>query len=147
MKPGTVGQGHYPLDGDTLCQSPFLRAFLKTDRAWDDVAKTEWADDVERRLYEVRARIDPRPILLGYAIHRVKNCVTLSTVTPNELCKQTIAELSGGQWPRWSEIATAVPEIIRSTISFDACNRREWCRKWDVEDEMSRIRLEHGIAE
>ena len=46
--------------------SPFLKAFLKTDRVWDDAAKTEWADDVERRLREVRSQIDPRPLLLGY---------------------------------------------------------------------------------
>ena len=49
--------------------SPFLKAFLQTDRVWDDVAKKEWADDVERRLREVRSQFDPRPLVLGYAMY------------------------------------------------------------------------------
>jgi hypothetical protein len=48
--------------------SPFLRAFLQTDKVRDDAAKRGWADGVERRLRVVSSQIDPRPIVLGYAM-------------------------------------------------------------------------------
>ena len=127
--------------------SPFLKAFLKTDRVWDDAAKTEWADDVERRLREVRSQIDPRPLLLGYAIERFGNSVAVFTVSRDELSKQEMAVLARGEWPCWDEIVKAVPEFIHSKTGFDACTNFEWWRKWDVEVEMSRFRLEHGIFE
>jgi hypothetical protein len=126
--------------------SPFLRAFQKTERVWDDAAKTEWADDVERRLREVTARIDPKPIVLGYTIQRITNIVTIYTVTPNWQTKQNMAALSSGHWPRWIEIIKAVPEMVHSSIRFD-CTNWEWARKWDVEDEMRRFRAEDGIVE
>ncbi len=65
IKRGNVGQEQHPVNDVKLCQNPFLKAFLETDRVWDDAAKTEWADDVERRLRDVTAQIDPRPIVLG----------------------------------------------------------------------------------
>src|SRR5664279_1982123 len=116
--------------------SPFLQAFLKTDRVWDDAAQTEWADDVERRLREVMARIVPELIQLGYTVQRIKNCVTTYTVTTDQQTKQNIAALSRGQWPCCDEIVKMVPELIHSTISFDACASGEWPRKFDVEGEM-----------
>jgi hypothetical protein len=127
--------------------SPFLRAFLQTDRVWDDAAKKEWADDVERRLREVRSQIDPRPLVLGYAIERSGNIVVIFTVSRNELNKREIAALSQGQWPCWDKIVKAVPEFIQAKVGFEACTNFEWWKKWDVEDEMSRFRLEHGIFE
>jgi hypothetical protein len=127
--------------------SPFLRAFLQTDRVWDDAAKTEWADDVERRLHEVRSQIDPGPLVLGYTIGRRGNVIVVSTVSRNELSKQEIAALSQGQWPSWDEIVKAVPEFTDSKTGFDACTNFEWWKKWDVEVEMSRFRIEDGIAE
>lgn len=127
--------------------SPFLRAFLKTGRVWDDDAKKEWADDVEWRLREVMSQIDPRPLVLGYAIERSGNSVVVSTVSRNELSKQAIAALARGQWPCWDKIVKAVPEFLHSKPGFDACMSFEWWRKWDVEVEMSRFRLEHGIVE
>jgi hypothetical protein len=147
IKRGNVGQERNPLDGFNVRQSPFLKASLQTDRVWDDSAKEEWADDVERRLREVTARIDPRPGVLGYTVQRHKNSVAIYTVTPNKQRKQEMAAIARGQWPCWDEIVKAVPELIYSTISFDACTSWEWWRKWDVEDEMSRIRIEHGIFE
>jgi hypothetical protein len=114
---------------------------------WDDAAKKEWADDVERRLREVRSQIDPRPLVLGYAIERSGNSIVIFTVSRNELNKQEIAALSQGQWPCWDEIVEAVPEFIHSKTGFDACTNFEWWRKWDVEVEMSRFRLEEGIVE
>jgi hypothetical protein len=127
--------------------SPFLKAFPKTDRVWDDTAQTEWADDVERRLRAVTAQIDPRPILRGYTIQRADNSVAVYTVTPNRLMKRYVAALFRGQWPYWGEILKAVPELIHSPIGFDAWVSWEWWQKWDVEDEMSRFRLEDGIFE
>ena len=127
--------------------SPFLKAFLKTGRVWDDAAMREWADDVERRLREVRSQIAPGPLVLGYTIGRRGNVVVVSTVSRNELSKQEIAALSQGQWPCWDEIAEAVPEFIHSMAGFDACATLEWWRKWDVEDGMSRIRLEDSMFE
>jgi hypothetical protein len=47
---------------------------------WDDAAKREWADDVERRLREVRSQIDPWPIVAGYAIERSGNSVVVFAV-------------------------------------------------------------------
>lgn len=126
---------------------PFLEAFLKADRVWDKAAKTEWADDVELRLREVAAQIDPNPTVLGYTIQRVKNCVTIYTVTPHWQTKQNMAALWAGQWPRWGKIIKAVPEMVHSSISFDASTNWEWARKWDVEHEMSRFRSENGIFE
>jgi hypothetical protein len=126
--------------------SPFLRAFLETDRVWDDAAKREWADDVERRLREVKSQIDPRPLVLGYAIERSGNRIVIFTVSRNELNKQEIAALSQGQWPCWDEIVNAVPEFSCSKTGFDACTNFEWWRKWDVEDEMSRFCLEEGMV-
>ena len=125
--------------------SPFLKAFLKTGRVWDDAAKKEWADDVERRLREVTVRIDPKLIQLGYTIQRVKNCVSIYTITPDPQTKRNIAALSQGQWPCWGKIVKAVPELTHSPINFDACTSLEWWRKWDVEDEMRRLRFEHGV--
>jgi hypothetical protein len=141
-----VGEARKPIYGVTLRQSPFLKAFLKTDRVWDDDAKREWTDDVERRLREVRSQIDPRPLVLGYALERSGNCIVTFTVSRNELNKQEIAALPQGQWPCWDEIVKAVPEFSGSKIGFDACTNFEWLRKWDVEDEMSRFRLEEGMV-
>jgi hypothetical protein len=125
--------------------SPFLNAFLKTDRVWDDASMKEWADDVERRLREVRSQIDPGPLVLGYSIGRRGNVVVVSTVSRNELNKREIAALSQGQWPCWDEIVKAVPEFTDSKTGFDACTSFEWWRKWDVEDEMRRFRVEDGM--
>lgn len=144
---GNAGRQQHPVHDVKLRQSPFLNAFLKTDRVWDDAAKKEWADDVERRLREVTSGLDPRPMAFGYAIQRVKNCVALYTVTRNGQSKREIAALARGHWPCWDKIVKAVPELRHSTISFDACMTWEWARKWDIEDEMSRFRLEHGIFE
>jgi hypothetical protein len=127
--------------------STFLKALLKTGRVWDDAAKREWADDVERQLREVISQIDPRPLVLGYAIERFGNSVVVFTVSRNELSKKEIAALARGQWPRWDKIVKVVPEFIHSTTGFDACTNFEWWRKWDVEDEMSRFRLKHGISQ
>ena len=134
-----------PVDGVIQRQSPFLNAFVTTDRVWDDAAKTEWADDIGRRLRKVVKHIHPRPRVLGYVIYRVGNSVGLSTVTSDEQGKQEMAALSAGRWPGWKEIVDAVPELFRSTACFEGCTRFEWERKWDVEDEMSRFRLEHGV--
>ena len=138
-----VGREQHPVHDVKLRQSPFLKAFLETERVWDDAAKTEWADDVERRLYEVRAQIDSRPRLLGYAIQRARNCIAIFTVTPNEQSKREMAALARGQWPCWDEIVKAVPELIHSTIGFDACTNFEWWRKWNVEDESDSIGARH----
>ena len=127
--------------------SPFLRAFLQTDRVWDDAAKREWADDAERRLREVTAQIDPRPLVLGYYIERFGNSIAIFTVTPDGQSDQEMATLARGQWPCWEEIVKAVPEFIHSKTGFDACTNFEWWRKWDVEVEMSRIRLGDGNFE
>ena len=131
-----AGKEKNPVDGVIQRQSPFLKAFHKTDRVWDDAAKTEWADDVERRLRKVFHQIHPRPRVLGYVIYRVGNSVGLSTVTSDEQGKQEMAALSAGQWPCWNEIVDAVPELSRSTVCFEGCTRFEWERKWDVEDEI-----------
>ena len=146
-KRGNVGQEKHPVHDVNLRQNPFLNAFLKTNRVWNGAAKREWADDVERRLREVTSDIDPGPRAFGYAIQRVKNCVAIYTVTPNGQSKREIAAFARGQWPCWDRIVKAVPELMRSAISFDACTTWEWARKWDVEDEMSRFRLEHGVFE
>lgn len=127
--------------------SPLLKAFLKTGRVWDDAAKTEWAEDVERRLREVRSQIDPRPLLLGYYVKRFGNSVAIFAVTPGVQSKQEMIALSRGQWPYLDEILKAVPEFIHSKTRFDACMNFEWWRKWDVEVEMSRFRLEDGVFE
>jgi hypothetical protein len=82
----------------------------------DDAAKKEWADDVERRLREVRSQIDPGPLVLGYTIGRRGNVVVISTVSRNELSEQEIAALSQGQWPCWDEIVKAVPEFIHAKV-------------------------------
>ena len=143
-----VGREQHPVHDVKLRQSPFLKAFLKTDRVWDDAAKTEWADDVERRLCGVRSQIDPGPLVLGYAIERSGNSVVIYTVVSgNELSNREIAALFRGEWPCWDEIVKVVPEFIHSKTEFDACMNFEWWRKWDVEDEMSRIRLDDGICE
>jgi hypothetical protein len=127
--------------------SPFLKVFLRTDRVWDEAAKGEWADDVERRLREVRSQIDPRPRLLGYTVRRFKNSVIINTVISNEASKQEIAALTRGRWPFWDKIVKAVPEFNHSRVQFDACKQFEWLRVWDVEVEISRFRLEHGVFE
>jgi hypothetical protein len=114
---------------------------------WDDAAKKEWADDVERRLREVRSQIDPRPRVLGYAIERSGNSVVIYTISRNELNKREIAALSQGPWPCWDEIVEVVPEFTHSQIHFDASTNFEWWREWVVEVEMSRFRLEEGIFE
>jgi hypothetical protein len=142
-----AGKEQKPVNGVIQHQSPFLTAFHKTGRVWDDAAKSEWADDVERRLRKVLNQIHPRPKVLGYVIYRVGNSVGLSTVTSDEQGKQEMAALSAGHWPCWNEIVDAVPELSRSTACFEACTRFEWERKWDVEDEMSRFRSEHGVFE
>jgi len=84
---------------------------------------------------------------LGYTVRRFKNSVVINTVTSNDLSKQEIAALTRGEWPCWDKIVKAVPEFIHSTVRFDASTTFEWWRVWDVEDEMSRFRLEHGIFE
>ena len=38
-------------------------------------------------------------------------------------------------------------DFIHSMAGFDACATLEWWRKWDVEDGMSRIRLEDSMFE
>ena len=126
--------------------SPFLAAFLRTDRVWDETAKKEWADDVERRLRDVKARIDPRPQILGYSVQRFNNCVAILTVSPNEQSKNELVALARGQWPCWDEIVKAVPEFIHSKTGFDACRSFEWWRKWDVEVGISRLRLKDGMV-
>lgn len=128
-------------------QSPFLKAFQKTERVWDDTAKTAWADDVERRLREVTDKLDPKPVVRGYVIQRVKNCVNICTITPNWQTKQNMAALSAGHWPCWGEVIKAVPELFYSTVCFGARPSWEWWREWDVEDEMGRFRSEHGVYE
>jgi len=128
-------------------KSRFLKAFLKTNRVCDDAVKAVWADDVERRLREVIAKIGTKTITFGYTIQRSKHCVALCTVTPNLQTKQNMAALSSGQWPGWSQIVEAVPEMVHSSTSFDAITSWEWSRKWDVEDEIGRLRLEHGLFE
>jgi hypothetical protein len=128
-------------------KSRFLKAFLKTNRVCDDAVKAEWADDVERRLREVIAKIGTKTITFGYTIQRSKHCVTLCTVTPNLQTKQNMAALSSGQWPGWSQIVEAVPEMVHSSTWFDAITNWEWSRKWDVEDEIGGLRLEHGLFE
>ena len=50
---------HYEDSEYKSSSSPFLKTFLRTYRGWDDAAQAEWADDVERRLREVTARIEP----------------------------------------------------------------------------------------
>jgi hypothetical protein len=127
--------------------SPFLKAFQKTDRVWDNPAKKEWADDVERRLFEITYHIDTRPLLLGYTIERSENRVVVYTFARDGLSKEEMAALARGQWPSWDKIVKAVPEFNHSTVQFDACRTFEWLRVWDVEVEMSRFRLEHGVFE
>jgi hypothetical protein len=114
-----AGKEKNPVDGVIQRQSPFLKAFHKTDRIWEDAAKTEWADDVQRRLRKVLHQIHPRPKVLGYVIYRVGNSVGLSTVTSDEQGKQEMAALSAGQWPCWNEIVDAVPELSRSTVCLE----------------------------
>jgi hypothetical protein len=53
--------------------------------------------------------------------------------------------LSTGQWPGWDKIMKAVPELSSSIVHFDAYLEWEWERIWDVEEELSRLRAEHGI--
>jgi len=80
-------------------------------------------------------------------IQRVKHCVTIHTVTANWQTRQNVAALLAGQWPHLDEIIKAVPEMVQLPIRFEACPDLERSRKWDVEDEMSRFRLEHGVLE
>ena len=127
--------------------SPFLKNFLQTGRVWDEPAKREWADDVERRLYEAISQIDTRPTLLGYTIQRSANRVVVFTFARDKLSKQEMATLARGQWPCWDEIEKAVPEFLHTKIELDACTVWEWYRRWDVEDEMRRFRSEHGVFE
>jgi hypothetical protein len=147
IEPRNLDQQKRPVKDVKVRQSPFLKAFLETDKAWDDAAKKEWANDVERRLREVTSVIDPGPRVFGYAIQRVKNSVAIYTVTPNGQSKREIAALMRGQWPCWDKIVKAVPELMYSTVSFDACTTWEWARKWSVGGEMSRSSLEHGVFE
>lgn len=136
---------HYAGTWDTGTQSrhsPFLKRALKANQGWD---KAAWADDVERRLRNVVATIDPTPQILGYTIQRLKNCISIHTSTPNEQSKQEMAALSTGQWPSWERIIKAVPELGDSMVHFDAYSKWEWERIWDVEEELSRLRAEHGI--
>lgn len=123
-------------------QSPFLKRALKANRG---LGKEAWADDVERRLRNTVATIDPTPQILGYTIQRLKNCISIHTSTPNEQSKQEMAALSTGQWPGWEKIIKAVPELGNSMVHFDAYSKWEWERIWDVEEELSRLRAEHGI--
>lgn len=123
-------------------QSPFLRRALKANLELD---KAAWADDVERRLRNVVAVIDPTSQILGYTIQRLKNCVSIHTSTPNEQSKQEMVILSTGQWPGWEKIIKAVPELSDSMVHFDAYSKWEWERIWDVEEELSRLRVEHGV--
>jgi hypothetical protein len=146
MKRENIGQEQHTLDGVNLRRSPFLSAFLKTNRAWDAAAKKEWTDDVERRLREVRSQIDPWPIVAGYAIERSGNSVVVFAVSGYKASKEEIAALARDKWPCWDEIVKSVPEFIDSKIGFDACTNFEWWRKWDVEDVMSRFRLQDGMV-
>lgn len=123
-------------------QSPFLKRALKANRGWD---KAAWAEDVERRLRNVVATIDPTPQILGYTVQHLKNCVSIHTSTLNEQSKQEMAALSTGQWPGWEKIIQAVPELSDSMVHFDAYSKWEWERIWDVEEELSRLRAEHGV--
>lgn len=77
-------------------QSPFLKRALKANRGWDEAA---WADDVERRLRNVVATIDPTPPILRYKVQRLKNCVCIHTSTSSEQSKQEMVALSTGHWP------------------------------------------------
>ena len=85
-----------PLDTDSRC-SPFLKAFLRTDRVWDDTAKRDWADDVERRLLEVTRHIDTMPLLLGYTIERSGKRIIVYTFARDGLSKEEMASLARGQ--------------------------------------------------
>ncbi len=72
---GNAGRQRHPANDVKLRQSSIPKAFLKTDRVWDDAAKKEWADDVERRLREVTSGLDPRPMAFGYAIQLTKTAL------------------------------------------------------------------------
>ncbi|MGA7109244.1 MAG: hypothetical protein WBV28_10775 [Terracidiphilus sp.] len=61
----------------------------------------------------------------AYAIYRFENNLAVFTVSRSELSRQEMAELSRGEWPCWDKVAKAVPELIHSTIGFDACTSFE----------------------
>jgi hypothetical protein len=75
----------------------------------------------------------------------LKNRVSIHTSTPNEQSKLEMIALSVGQYPGWKKITKAVPELSASIVHFDAFSKWEWERIWDVEEELSRLRAEHGI--
>ena len=113
-------------------KSPFLKQLVRTTSVLDDASKKEWADDVEFRLRKVIKTLELKGAC--YDVERSGNAVLISTVSPMELTKQQIAALSAGRWLGWAEILDAVPELTRSIVEFDAINRGEWCRRWDIED-------------
>lgn len=78
-----------------------LKAFLQTDRVWDEATKREWADDVDLRLIEVISQIEPRPTLLSYIIERSANRLVIFTFARPELRKREMAALAREQWPGW----------------------------------------------
>lgn len=123
--------------------SPFLKRLLRRSSILDDAAKKEWADDVECRLQKVVETLE----LSGasYDVERSGNGVRICTVSPKELAKHQIAMLSAGRWPGWSEILKAVPEFTSSMVEFDASQRLEWCRRWDIDDEESDREVQGGI--
>jgi len=93
---------------------------------------------------KVVATIDPTP-QLSYTVQRLKNRVSILTSTPNEQSKQEMIALLTGRWPCWEKITKAVPELSASMVHFDAISKWEWERIWGVEEELSRLRAEHGI--
>ncbi len=123
-------------------QSPFLTKLIRTTSVLDDAARKEWSDDVEFRLRKVVETLGMKGAC--YEVERFGNAVLICTVSPLELTKQQIASLSAGRWPRWAEILDSVPELTSSIVEFDAANRREWCRRWDIEDVGSLGKDEHA---
>ena len=137
-----------PEDFDDLQERPesqFLLALYKDKRVFDDTAKNEWAADVERRLRSVIESVNPAPPISGYHLLRLGTCISISTLTPDRLCKKDVARLVKGNWPAWDEIIAAVPEFTSSSVDFDAYATLEWSRSWDVEWEIGRLRAEYGI--
>ena len=124
---------------------PFWEALIEKGRGLYGTAEAEWLEDAEHRLRDVLQRVDPRPTLLGYVAERINNGLTLYTFTTDAVAKSAIGLLCAGEWPCWTEIVEAVPEFDQTPVVFDAVDRREWFRRWDISLQRHRAQAEYGV--
>ena len=124
---------------------PFWEEIVRSGRIVDDEAQLQWLDDVEQRLREILALIDPRPAIEGYCIVRSLDGVTIYTVTGSQVGKREIGLLSAGAWPCWEQIVERVPEFQGTAVVFDAVARHEWLRSWNIRLQRDRMWVEYGV--